>query len=243
LRTSILGLWQGTLDLVLPPSCLDCAAPVPRDALLCVECDAKWVWLAAELCTRCQSALPAPGGSRCPQCAVARGPLDACVAAFAYRDAVETWTRRFKYPRHGLRGFEAGPRALMCRAAREAARLAPGLPPDRVVPVPQHASRLRARGFNPAAVLARAVAREMGVPCDPVAVIRTRATPSQTGLDRNQRRRNVRDAFGVQGRVADRRIWLVDDVTTTGATLGEVARALKRAGARSVVGICAARRL
>ena len=109
-----------------------------------------------------------------------------------------------------------------------------------VVPVPLHPRRLRARGFNPACVLARALARERGIRLDPVALRRVRDTPSQTGLDRRARRRNVRGAFVARSRVPPR-VWLVDDVVTTGSTLGEAARALHRAGARSVVGICAAR--
>jgi ComF family protein len=110
--------------------------------------------------------------------------------------------------------------------------------------VPLHPRRLRARGFNPAAVLARTVAREAGAPFAAGLLVRLRDTPSQTGLDRRARRANVRGAFALRG--ADRppeTVWLVDDVVTTGSTLEECARALRRAGARRVVAICAARTL
>ena len=122
----------------------------------------------------------------------------------------------------------------------EAGARAPTPGPDLVVPVPLHPRRLRARGFNPATLMARSLARDLRVRLDPVALGRVRDTPSQTGLDRRARRRNVRSAFVARVRVPPR-IWLVDDVVTTGSTLGEAARALRRAGARSVVGICAAR--
>ncbi len=122
----------------------------------------------------------------------------------------------------------------------EAGARAPTPGPDLVVPVPLHPRRLRARGFNPATLMARSLARHFRVRLDPVALRRVRDTPSQTHLDRRARRRNVSGAFVARERVPPR-VWLVDDVVTTGSTLGEAARALRRAGARSVVGVCAAR--
>jgi predicted amidophosphoribosyltransferase len=86
------------------------------------------------------------------------------------------------------------------------------------------------------------LARELQITSDVVALRRTRDTPSQTGLDRQQRRRNVRNAFRAREKAdLPKRIWLIDDVVTTTSTLAEAASALRRAGADSVVGICAAR--
>jgi ComF family protein len=157
-------------------------------------------------------------------------------------EPVETWIHRFKYPAPGLAGLDPAPLAAVRSLVREAARRAPGPAPDLVVPVPMHPRRLRARGFSPAALLARAVARERGACLDCVALGRLRDTPSQTGLSREARRRNVRDAFRARRRLPPR-VWLVDDVVTTGATLGEAARALRAGGARHVVGVCAAYRV
>jgi len=124
----------------------------------------------------------------------------------------------------------------------EAARAAPGPPPASIVPVPLHPRRLRERGFNPAALLARSIAREWRLRFDATLLLRVRDTPSQTGLDRRARRANVRGAFQVRPAAgAPRVIWLVDDVVTTGSTLVECARALRRVGAREVVAICIAR--
>lgn len=126
--------------------------------------------------------------------------------------------------------------------ALEAARRAPGAPPGLVVPVPLHPRRLRERGFNPAALLARWIAREHGLRFDAALLERVRATPSQTGLGRRARRVNVRGAFAVpRDAHAPRAIWLVDDVVTTGSTLAECARTLRRAGAKQIVAICVAR--
>jgi ComF family protein len=173
--------------------------------------------------------LPAPAG------------LDALVAAGEFRAPVDAWVHRFKYPRAGLAGLDAAADAVLRALAQEAAARAPGPPADLVLPIPLHPGRLRARGFNPACELARAVARAGGLALAPAALRRLRDTPSQTGLSRAARRRNVRGAFAATGSLAGRRIWLVDDVVTTGSTLVAAAKALRRAGARRVVGVCAVR--
>ncbi len=189
----------------------------------------------ATLCSDCDSALPRIEADPLPP-----PPLAACVAAVEFRGAVEAWIHRFKYPPAGLAGLDPAPLAVARMLCLEAGARAPAPAPDLVVPVPLHPRRLRERGFNPATLLARALARERRVRLDPVALRRVRDTPSQTHLGRRARRRNVRGAFVARARVPPR-VWLVDDVVTTGSTLGEAARALRRAGARSVVGICAAR--
>jgi len=107
---------------------------------------------------------------------------------------------------------------------------------DLVVAVPLHRRRLRWRGFNQAALLGRAVARKMGCPLDVTTLTRIRDTPPQTSQDRSHRRQNVLDAFEVKRfeRISNRRLLLVDDVMTTGATLDECARTLLAAGAQRV---------
>ncbi len=112
-----------------------------------------------------------------------------------------------------------------------------------IVPVPLHRSRERERGFNQSAVLAGALARQLGLPVREALLLRHRKTRPQTGLTFAQRRRNVRGAFAVRSGVTiDKlRILLVDDVYTTGATAHACARALRRAGARSVVVLTVAR--
>jgi ComF family protein len=230
-------LLRGLLDLLAPPACAGCRRPLEGERVLCPACDGAL--------PRLERPLPAPA------------PLAACVAAVEFRGAVEPWIHRFKYPRSGLAGLDPAPQAvarmlileaaaralILETAARlpipEASASLPPPAPQLVVPVPLHARRLRARGFNPAGLLARALASELGARCDPVALRRVRDTPSQTGLDRRARRRNVRNAFAPR-RPVPPRVWLVDDVVTTGSTLTEAARALRRAGAKHVVALCAA---
>ena len=107
---------------------------------------------------------------------------------------------------------------------------------DLVVPVPLHHTRLRWRGFNQAALISIAIARRLARPLDTGSLIRTRATSSQTAKDRQEHHRNVHNAFQVKrpARIANRRILLIDDVMTTGATVDECARVLLAAGARRV---------
>jgi predicted amidophosphoribosyltransferase len=214
---------RAVLDLLLPRACARCGRSSP-DAPLCGPC--------ARALPRLPPG-PAPGPPR---------PLAAWCAEAPYEGEVEDWIHRFKYPAPGLAGLDARPIALAEWLAAAAAARLPGPPPALVVPVPAHPRRLRARGFHPAGVLARAVARRLGVPAELGALVTTRETPSQTGLDRAARRRNVRGAFAARpGFAAPPVVALVDDVATTGATLADCARALRRAGARRVVAVCAAR--
>lgn len=203
------------LDLLLPWHCVVCQVRT-EGAPLCARCDVAVV--------RWPDVPPPP-------------PLRAWHAAAAHEGAARDWIHRFKYPASGV-GIDAAAEAVATHWIRRVARGA-GPPPDAVVPVALHPRRLRERGFNPAGKLAALAGRPLGLPVRPVLLERLRDTPSQTGLGRVARRRNVRGAFGCAG-PAPRRVWLVDDVATTGATLAEAARALRRAGAVDVTGLCLA---
>jgi ComF family protein len=165
--------------------------------------------------------------------------LGLCFAATEFRGAAETWIVRFKYPQPGILGLDPGPRRAAEALIRRSARAVPGPAPDLIVPVPLHPRRLRRRGFNPAGLLAAEVVRARGGRLDPTGLVRVRDTPSQTGLGRRERRRNVDGAFRAP-RAVPRRVWLVDDVVTTGATLAACGRALRDAGALDVTAVCAA---
>jgi ComF family protein len=139
---------------------------------------------------------------------------------------------------HGLKFHDRQDvRTLLARwMAMAGTELIPGA--DLIVPVPLSRQRLLWRRFNQAALLAQELARIERRPFDPFALARVRSTASQVGLTRNERTANVRGAFAVppaaRERVEGRRVLLVDDIITTGATAGAAARALKRAGARAV---------
>jgi len=227
----------GLLDLVLPPACAGCgeASSVP----LCDPCRRGLAWIPGRACTSCQARAPLPGSDRCGGCALRPSPLEACTAACWFEDVAAVWIRDYKYGEGGP--AKAGvDRARMRALAFALCQRAPAEAPERVVPVPLHRRRLRARGFNPACGVARVLARERGLRLAPLALERVRDTPSQTLLDRRGRVGNVRGAFRAT-RPVPGHVWLVDDVVTTGATLEAAARALRRAGARRIVALCLAR--
>ncbi len=236
------GLLRGLLDLVLPPACAGCGCGVTPPQVLCAACAVRLPRLPRDACVRCQAAPAGPGGLRCVACASRSGGLGACVAEVAFAGEAAAWVRRFKYGRPGLAGLDPRPAAVVGWLAAEAARRLPPPGPTLLVPVPIHPRRLRARGFHPAGELCRVLARACGLPWDPTLIGRRRDTPSQTGLDRRARERNVAGAFRARRRLAGRAcVGLVDDVVTTGATLAAAARALERAGAGRVVAVCVAR--
>jgi ComF family protein len=214
-----MGHWFAWLDLLLPARCAGCGRA--GDSL--------------PLCERCAVLSGNPLADRAPP-----APLRGWSAAARYETGGgEEWVRRFKYPRPGLRGLDPAAEAVAAAWIRSAAAGVPGPAPERVVPIPLHPRRLRERGFSPPAVLARDVARSSGSRVAPRALVRVRDTPSQTGLSRRARQQNVAGAFRAVG-ASPQRVWLVDDVVTTGSTLVSAARALHRAGAREVWAVCLA---
>ena len=191
--------------------CRDCAAELPRNRVCCARC-ALPLPAAALLCGRCQRRPP---------------PWDAAWAAFRYGWPLDRLEARYKFG-----GDLAAGRALALLWQRE-----PGVidPPALLLPVPLHAGRLRERGYNQALELARPLARAYGIALCVDGLRRTRATSAQTELDARERRRNVRGAFAVrEGLALPAHVAILDDVMTTGATLAECARVLKRAGVRRV---------
>jgi ComF family protein len=164
--------------------------------------------------------------------AVAEPPdYDKARAVAGFSGSMRELVHHLKY------GDRHEPRVLLGRWMTDAAvDLLPGI--DVIVPVPLARWRLFRRHFNQAALLAGEIGRRTHVPVAPLALVRHRATPSQVGLTRAERRRNVAGAFSISPRrrteVRDRNVLLVDDVITTGATVGACARVLKRAGAKRV---------
>jgi ComF family protein len=207
--------------------------------VLCASCDREIPRIAGARCVLCQDAGAEPG-ARCGDCRFARSPLEACCAAAWFEGAAAAWVKRFKYAAPGLRGLDPAAESVAFALLREALARMPGDPPEAIVPVPLHPARVRRRGHAPASVLAAAAGRALG---DPVlrALLRIRDTPSQTGKGRAARRLNVAGCFAATAGALPARLWLVDDVVTTGATLGEAARVLRRSGARHLAALCLAR--
>lgn len=191
--------------------CADCAAELPCNTHCCQRC-ALPLPISAHLCGRCQRKAP---------------PWDTAWAPFRYAWPLDRLETRFKFSRDLAAG-----RVLATAWQREPH---PADLPQLIVPVPLHRRRLRERGYNQALELAQPLARALHIPCRHDLLQRVRHTDAQTGLDAVERRRNLRHAFALRGNVPlPSHAVVLDDVFTTGATLAECARILKRAGVARV---------
>ena len=228
------------LDLVFPPLCPVCDGSLGtgRRDPLCGACWEGFERIAPPWCRCCGAPLGIEG--LCGDCRSRRPRFAYARAAVLYGDLVREAIHAFKFG--GQRGLAAPLGDLLAGLGLSAL---PGGVPDVLVPVPLHPRRARERGFNQALLLARRLEGVWGVPAATDALRRVALTRPQTELAAPERRRNVRDAFAVRRPelIAGRHVVLVDDVLTTGATAGECARILTRAGAATVGVVTVARAL
>jgi ComF family protein len=214
----------GISKLFYPSSCLLCG--VLASSGLCAACAAE---LPENLCACSRCALPLYGTENeiCGRCLKKPPAFDAAWSPFIYAQPLEWMISQLKF------------NAKLLQANVLAELMMNRLPalsgiPDCIMPVPLHPQRLRQRGFNQSVELARPLARAQHVPLDVSSCRRLRATPPQTGMTASQRRRNLRGAFEFPNEQNYAHVVLFDDVMTTGATLNELARLLKRQGVHRV---------
>ena len=229
------------LDVILPPICHICHTFIPNAGTLhiCPTCRDRLPLVSSPLCSICGIPFAGTGGDhRCGACLIHPPHFDAARAHFLYEGAIRDLIHSFKYNHHtqlrnplsfltleGVRGFVAEHN------------------PHLIVPVPLHRSRLRQRGFNQAVLLGRVLSRQLSIPMLTDTLVRTRPTEPQIELPAAERRLTVKGAFSVTrpDRVAGKRILLLDDVMTTGSTMDECAKELKRVGADVVIAATIAR--
>ncbi len=239
-------MWRwatAVLDLVFPPACVLCGGALEGETRA-----GSVRWRGHGLCETCARSLPWPGTTCCPTCARPMAspvtpvhvcgdclldppPFASARALLIYREEIFQVIHQMKYgPKPYLARFFG---ELMGRVFAPAVN---GLAPDGLLPVPLHPKRLRQRGFNQASLMARRIERHTGIPVREEFMERSRWTPPQVGLSRADREANVRGAFRVRDphQVRGKRWLLVDDVFTTGSTLREAAKVLRRAGASQV---------
>lgn len=212
------------LALVFPPHCRLCGDPAAAAFRLCGNCEQDLPWLAAG-CVQC--AQPGAPDIRCGACQRRPPSFDSTTALFHYRPPVDYLLKRLKFSSE----LAVAPLLAGMLASRLATRAGPL--PELLVAVPLHRTRLRERGFNQAALLAVRLGARLAIPVARHLCTRHRATQPQSLLSPTARRLNLRHAFAIHG-VPATHVAIIDDVMTTGHTAGELARALKQAGAQRV---------
>ena len=180
-------------------------------------------------CTRCAAPLPPSAAALiCGKCQQHPPAFDHSWAVFPYAPPIDTLIKRLKYYKRLELAQILGQRLCELVVQRALPR------PEVLLPVPLHPSRLRERGYNQSLELARIVARNTKIPIDIRSVRRIRATPPQTDLPEDQRRRNVHGAFAVRRQLDAKHITIVDDVMTTGHTVNALALCLRKAGVERI---------
>jgi ComF family protein len=241
LRGGLARLGRAALDALLPPHCLTCDAPVEAQGTSCVTCFRAQHRISAPCCARCGVPFLHAGQGEaglCPGCLAHPPAYGIARAALHYDDGARRLILPFK---HADRPELAGPLAERMARAGDAllARC------DLLAPVPLHWRRLWARRYNQAALLATRLGRIAGKPCIPDLLQRARATPPLGDRGAAERAALLAEAFrlrpGVAGRVLGRRVLLVDDVMTSGATVEACALVLLAGGAAAVDVLAAAR--
>lgn len=231
--SKILAILGRALDMLLPPRCPLCRSRIIEHGHLCAGCWTELDLVADPKCERC--GLPfahESDGLQCGACLAHPPAFDGAVAPALYKDKGRDLVLALKYGRL----FAAAPAMARLMAPVVSAKVDG---PAVLVPVPLHRWRLLGRRFNQSQLLAQALVRQTGIPLLATGLERIKSTPTQGGLNRSGRFRNVHAAFSVKNNkineIEGKTIVLVDDVLTTGATAGACAEALKKAGARRVV--------
>jgi ComF family protein len=235
-RQQVITATRAMLDLILPPRCRICNRSTVGEGIpwVCQTCWLAVAYIKPPICYQCGQPFAAPpegialSTHRCGVCRLTPPPYSKARAVGFYRGTLREMIHAMKYqPIYGL----VRPLAdLLCSQfnVHWGDRM-----PDLLIPVPLHRRRRRQREFDQALALARHVSQQINIPLTDDLLIRHRHTASQVGLNAAQRRRNVRQAFQLKGAQAcqGRSLLLIDDVYTTGATIGECARLLQQAGA------------
>jgi ComF family protein len=224
---------SAAVSLLYPATCVVCSANVGRAEYLCDDCQQRAPRIAAPFCAKCSE--PFPGAITqtfsCANCEHRVLHFDCAVAAYRSRGLVRRLVHQFKYA--GQRHLRH-PVASWLRETLHDPRLR-GRHFDLIVPVPLHPARERERGFNQAELLAELLAASTNLPTRNV-LERIRYTTTQTAYDRAERMENLHGAFRLRKNrdVRGLHVLLIDDVLTTGSTLSECARILRKQGALSV---------
>ncbi len=232
----LLSVANSLVDILSPPHCPLCdeVSLEQTSGLVCFKCveALSHQLIKGSVCSLCGMPFTSSGDENhtCGLCIKRPPAFIKARSLFAFELEVREAVHTLKYKWGTMLGPYLG--GLMAGSA-----VSLDIQADFILPVPLHSKRIRSRGFNQSVVIARHMAKSLSTKVDVSSLVRTRATPSQVGLTRGERRKNVAGAFTLRDSEAfnGRDVLLVDDVLTTGATVGECAAVLKKAGARVTV--------
>jgi ComF family protein len=219
-----MSLLSSFLDLIFPHRCTFCNSISTET--ICHKCADSVIIISPPLCDVCGIPFKSDAikSHTCGECMKKRRHYSWARGVLVYDDATAKAIHRFKYGHDTTYSRPLG--SMMADYPLEGF--------DLIIPVPLHIKRLRERGFNQSLLLANAIGKRQGIPVDPYILKRTRWTVPQVNLTGRERKVNVKGAFEVCGDVREKRILIVDDVYTTGATVSECSKVLKRSGAKEV---------
>ena len=227
---------ETVLELVYPTKCPFCGEIVSAGKKktaahngICKECREKYPYISEPRCMCCGKPLTDPVKEYCYDCSRQKHFFVDGRSLWVHKDAVENAVYAMKYQNRRIYGQTFGK-----ELAEQFSSYLWKRKITRIVPVPLHLRRKRKRGFNQAEIIAKVLAENTGISMDAGAIKRTRATSPQKELGDKGRKRNIRGAFTAQKSVKGENIVLIDDIYTTGSTLDEAARVLKKAGAENV---------
>lgn len=229
------------INLILPPRCLICGKIIETDNALCSECFNDITFITKPYCQCCGRPLSFTNLSKdlyCPECLKKKDSvLDLCRSAIQYDEYSKKLILDFKFADH------LENRYLLTQWLIIAGKDIFKAKPDIVLPVPLHYSRLFKRKYNQSAILARELSKKTSIPVRYDILKKYRYTKPQVICSGKQRQKNIKDAFAVTNPnfVKGKNIVLIDDVYTTGSTLKECAKMLKKAGAKNVSALTIAR--
>ncbi len=206
-------------DWLLRPHCLLCGTGEAENLGICQPCLNDLPWHSASSCPQCGLA---SNGLTCGACLSQAPHYDATHAVFTYAYPIDVMLQRFKYAEMLNHGHTFGQLLAQSTANRDV---------DMIIPMPMHLTRIQERGFNQALEIARQLDKNK---LDTHSAIRQKLTPPQASLPLKERVKNIKGAFAVNADLTGKRIAIVDDVMTSGASLNELAKALKNAGASHV---------
>lgn len=227
------------VDFILPPRCLMCGKVISSDNSLCSDCFSKINFISKPYCVHCGKPLTSVSEEElyCADCIAGKNCFRLCRSAVEYDTFSKKLILDFKFADHIENKY------LLARWLFMAGEDIFQNQVDVIIPVPLHYSRLFKRKYNQSAVLAQELSKLSSIPADYKSLKKTKHTLPQIQCAGKQRAKNVRNAFDVvfPENIKGKRILLIDDVYTTGATLAECAKALKKQGAKSIDALTVAR--